>query len=44
MIEYWRALITFYLQNHYHPTDLVDAKMLKYRSREFTIIEGQLYM
>jgi hypothetical protein len=43
MTEYWRAPITLYLQGHYHPTDEAEAKRLKYRSRCFILIEGQLY-
>lgn len=37
------SAITPYLQGHYHPTDQAEAKRLKYRSREFAIIQGQLY-
>lgn len=40
MIKDWRALITLYLQGHYHPTDQAEAKRLKYWIRRFTIIEG----
>lgn len=43
MIEDWRGPIILYLQGHYHPTDQVEAKRLKYLSRRFTIIKGQLY-
>jgi ribonuclease HI len=43
MAEDWRAPITLYLQGHYHPTDRNEAKRLKHRSRDFTIVEGQLY-
>jgi ribonuclease HI len=43
MAEDWRAPITLYLQGHYHPSDRNEAKRLKYRSRDFTIVEGQLY-
>jgi hypothetical protein len=39
----WRALITLYLQCHYHPIDRNEAKRLKHRSRDFAIVEGQLY-
>jgi hypothetical protein len=43
MTKDWRALITLYLQGHYHPTDQAEAKRLKYISRGFTIIKGKLY-
>jgi ribonuclease HI len=43
MAEDWRAPITLYLQGHYHPTDRNEAKRLKHRSRDFTLVEGQLY-
>jgi hypothetical protein len=43
MAEDWRAPITLYLQGHYHPTDRNEAKRLKHRSRDFEIVEGQLY-
>jgi ribonuclease HI len=43
MVEDWRAPITLYLQGHYHPTDRNEAKRLKHRSRDFAIVEGQLY-
>jgi ribonuclease HI len=43
MDEDWRALITLYLQGHYHPSDRNEAKRLKHRSRDFTLVEGQLY-
>jgi hypothetical protein len=43
MAEDWRAPIILYLQGHYHPTDRNEAKRLKHRSRDFTIVEGQLY-
>jgi hypothetical protein len=43
MIEDWRAPITLFLQGYYHPSDVNEAKCLKHRSRDFTIIEGQLY-
>jgi hypothetical protein len=43
MAEDWRALITLYLQGHYHPTGRNEAKRLKHRSRDFAIVEGQLY-
>jgi hypothetical protein len=32
-----------YLQGHYHPTDRNEAKRLKHRSRDFALVEGQLY-
>jgi hypothetical protein len=43
MTEDWRAPITLFLQGYYHPTDINEAKCLKHRSRDFTLIEGQLY-
>jgi hypothetical protein len=43
MAEDWRAPITLYLLGNYHPTVLNEAKRLKHRSREFAIVEGQLY-
>jgi hypothetical protein len=43
MDEEWRAPITLYLQGHYHPIDRNEAKRLKHKSRDFTIVEGQLY-
>jgi hypothetical protein len=43
MAEDWRAPITLYLQGHYHPTDRNEAKRLKHRSRDFAIVEGQMY-
>jgi hypothetical protein len=43
MAKDWRALITLYLQGHYHPSDRNEAKRLKHRSRYFTLVEGQLY-
>jgi hypothetical protein len=43
MAEDWRAPITLYLQGHYHPTDRNEAKRLKHRNRDFTLVEGQLY-
>jgi hypothetical protein len=43
MAEDWRAPITLYLQGHYHPSDSNEAKRLKHRSWDFTLIEGQLY-
>jgi ribonuclease HI len=43
MTEDWRAPITLFLQGYYHPSDVNEAKRLKHRSRDFTIIEGQLY-
>jgi hypothetical protein len=41
--EDWRAPITLYLQGHYHPSDVNEAKRLKHRSRDFVLVEGQLY-
>jgi hypothetical protein len=43
MAEDWRAPITLYLEGHYHPSDRNEAKRLKHRSRDFTMVEGQLY-
>jgi ribonuclease HI len=43
MTEDWRAPITLCLQGYYHPSDVNEAKRLKHRSRDFAIIEGQLY-
>jgi hypothetical protein len=43
MTEDWRAPITLFLQGYYHPTDINEAKRLKHRSQDFTLIEGQLY-
>jgi ribonuclease HI len=43
MTEDWRAPITLFLQGYYHPTDINEAKRLKHRSRDFALIEGQLY-
>jgi ribonuclease HI len=43
MTEDWRAPITMFLQGYYHPSDINEAKRLKHRSRDFAIIEGQLY-
>jgi hypothetical protein len=42
MTEDWRAPITLFLQGYYHPSNVNKAKRLKHRSRDFTIIEGQL--
>jgi hypothetical protein len=38
MAEDWRAPITLYLQGHYHPSDISDAKRLKHQSRDFTLL------
>jgi hypothetical protein len=43
MVEDWRAPITLYLQGHYHPSNRNEAKRLKHKSRDFAIVEGQLY-
>jgi ribonuclease HI len=43
MTEDWWAPITLFLQGYYHPTDVNEAKRLKHRSRDFALIEGQLY-
>jgi hypothetical protein len=32
-----------FLQGYYHPSDINKAKRLKHRSRDFALIEGQLY-
>jgi hypothetical protein len=43
MTEDWRAPITLFLQGYYHPSDINEAKRLKHQSRDFALIEGQLY-
>jgi ribonuclease HI len=43
MTKDWWAPITLFLQGYYHPTDINEAKRLRHRSRDFTLIEGQLY-
>jgi hypothetical protein len=43
MTEDWFATITLYLQGHYHPSDQSEAKRLKHRSQDFTVIDEQLY-
>jgi hypothetical protein len=43
MAEDWQAPITLFLQGYYHPGDVNEAKCLKHRSLDFTLIEGQLY-
>jgi ribonuclease HI len=43
MTEDWWAPITLFLQGYYHPSDINEAKRLKHRSRDFVLIEGQLY-
>jgi ribonuclease HI len=43
MAEDWWAPITLYLQGHYHPSDINEAKRLKHQSRDFTLLGGQLY-
>jgi ribonuclease HI len=40
MAEDWRALITLYLQGHFHPSDINEAKCLKHRSRDFALVGG----
>jgi ribonuclease HI len=40
MAEDWRAPITLYLQGHYHPSGNNEAKRLKHRSWDFTLVEG----
>jgi ribonuclease HI len=43
MTKDWRAPITLFLQGYYHPSDINEAKRLKHQSRDFALIEGQLY-
>jgi hypothetical protein len=43
MAEDWQAPITLFLQGYYHPGNVNKAKRLKHQSRDFTLIEGQLY-
>jgi ribonuclease HI len=43
MTEDWWAPITLFLQGYYHLGDVNKAKRLKHQSRDFTLIEGQLY-
>jgi hypothetical protein len=43
MTEDWQAPITLFLQGYYHPSDINEAKRLKHHSRDFALIEGQLY-
>jgi ribonuclease HI len=43
MAKDWWAPINLFLQGYYHPGDVNEAKRLKHRSRDFTLIEGQLY-
>jgi ribonuclease HI len=43
MTKDWRAPITMFLYGYYHPSDVNEAKRLKHQSRDFAIIEGQLY-
>jgi ribonuclease HI len=43
MAEDWQAPITLYLQGHYHPSDINEAKRLKHLSRDFALVGGQLY-
>jgi ribonuclease HI len=43
MTEDWRAPITLFLQGYYQPSDINEAKRLKHQSRDFALIEGQLY-
>jgi ribonuclease HI len=40
MTEDRRAPITLYLQGHYHPSDVNEAKRLKHRSQDFALVEG----
>jgi hypothetical protein len=43
MTKDWWAPITLYLQGHYHPSDVNEAKRLKHQSRDFALVGGQLY-
>jgi hypothetical protein len=43
MTKDWRAPITLFLQGYYHPTNVNEAKRLMHQSRDFILIEGQLY-
>jgi hypothetical protein len=43
MAEDWWAPITLYLQGHYHQFNHNEAKRLKHRSKDFAIVNGQLY-
>jgi hypothetical protein len=43
MTKDWHAPFTLYLQGHYHPSDQSEAKRLKHRSGDFTVIDGQPY-
>jgi ribonuclease HI len=43
MTKDWWAPITLFLQGYYHPSDINEAKRLKHQSRDFALIEGQLY-
>jgi hypothetical protein len=43
MTEDWRAPITLFLQGYYHPGDVNEAKRVKHRCQDFTLIEGHLY-
>jgi ribonuclease HI len=43
MTEDWWAPITLFLHGYYHRSDVNEAKRLKHRSRDFALIEGQLY-
>jgi ribonuclease HI len=40
MAEDWRAPITLFLQGYYHQGDVNEAKRLKHRSQDFTLIEA----
>jgi hypothetical protein len=40
MTEDWWAPITLYLQGHYHPNDINEAKRLKHQSWDFALVEG----
>jgi hypothetical protein len=43
MTKDWQAPITLYLEGHYHPADQSKAKRLKHKSRDFNVIDRQLY-
>jgi hypothetical protein len=43
MTEDWRGPITLFLQGYYHLGDVNEAKRLKHRSQDFTLIEGHMY-
>jgi ribonuclease HI len=43
MTEDWRAPITLFLKGYYHLSDVNEAKRLKHQSRDFVLVEDQLY-